>query len=788
MKKILTSIFIASCLVGCSTQKDSFKNRQYHKMTSWFNGVFNAEEDLTKQIREEKTAYENYYGGILPIGSDYFTPEENTKVNSEASKFASGPRQNSSNQNSVVTPTGYQAVETRASRVIEKHSMLLKGEERNSMIGRAYLLIGKARFYQGNYFESLDAFNYVIKGMKDTSYADEANVYAIIAEIEGGNVYDGQERLVELYEKDAYGKPLKVIVAKNYAQLLIDHKKYEEAVEPLQKAIYFSKDSDEESRLYFTLGQVYSKLGKQQEAGEAFTKVFKMKPGPDMEVKAQLAIAANFDKEQNSYDNYKGHLLDIANKGFYVSKKNELYYGVAEMAYRSGNFEDAIKYSQLSLKEPESDPYIRAKAYENFANIQFTQNNYLYATAYYDSAVTSFTKDTDKKRIETKNTALKKLMEKHYLVQKNDSILRIAKLSPDEQSTFFSTYIAKIKKAEEERVIEEQKEMADFQIGGKTSSFASGFADGNTNKFYFYNNNQKSNGQSEFQRIWGSISLKDNWRSGIGMNNAIEAKELELTGGFSTGDPRRFELDYYLEKIPTQAAELDRLKIERDTAQLSLGIGYFDTFENVTLSSKTLESLLTTPPKAKEVEAQALYQLYRIYRDRDRQKEEQYKQKILADFPNSIYAGYILNPDVEYITEETKEAIDMYKATYALYQDGKYEEVKENVRKAIVQFPTEIIVAKFGLLNAYAISKTEPQENFIMALEGVAIGYEGTEEAKQAKRLLAKLNAIKNKTPEAENTPKEVENVIDVNEEDIKPIENNPLNQSLKGRTKREER
>lgn len=745
-------------------------------MTSWFNGVFNAEEELAKTMKEEKSNHENYYAQILPIGSQYFTQKEEMADNENASKLMGpGSKRNTASQNTVITPTGYNAVEAKAVRVIEKHSMILKGQERNSMIGKAYLLIGKSRFYQNNYFESLDAFNYVIKNMKDSPSAEEANVYAIIAEINGGNIYDGQERLVELYEKDAYSKPLKVVIAKNYAQLLIDAKKYEEAVEPLQKAVYFSKESEEKVRLYYVLGQVYSKLGKQEEAGEAFTKVFKMNPGADMEIKAQLAIAANFDKEINSYDNYKGHLLDIANKGFYLSKKNELYYGVAEMAYRAGNMEDAVTYSKMSLKEPLSDPYIRGKAYENYANIEFSKNNYLYATAYYDSAVTSFTNDLDKNRIDSKNNSLKKLMEKHYLVQKNDSILRIAKMPQEEQNTFFTAYIAKLKLAEEQRIQEEQKEMADFQLGGKTTPFSSSFADPKSNKFYFYNSSLKSSGQTEFQRVWGSISLRDNWRSTAVMSNSIEKKELELTGGFDSGDPRRFELDFYLEKIPKEANELNRLKIERDTTQLSLGIGYYDIFENVVLSSKTLESLLASPPKTKEVEAQAMYQLYRVHRDRDRLKEEEYKQKILTNYPNSIYAGYILNPDVEYITAETKEALDAYTAAYVLYQDGKYEDVKTSVKKALVQFPTEIIIAKFSLLNAFAISKTEPQENFMTALEGVAIGFDSTEEGKLAKRLLDKLKKLRDTPPESMVSPTNV----DVEE---KPIENNPMNSNLRGR------
>ena len=193
-------------------------------------------------------------------------------------------------------------------------------------------------------------------------------------------------------------------------QFLIDQKKYEEALDPLQKAEYFSTNKDERVRIFYTLGQVFSKLGKQQEAGEAFTQVYKMKPGFDMEIKSQLAIAANFDPKINNYGNYKQNLLDISNKGIYASKKNELYYGISEMAFRADKMDDAVEYAKLSLKEPMSDPYIRGRAFENYGDIKFKQNDYVYASAYYDSAQTSYNLPEDQTRIQKRNNVLKKLM------------------------------------------------------------------------------------------------------------------------------------------------------------------------------------------------------------------------------------------------------------------------------------------------------------------------------------------------------------------------------------------
>lgn len=752
MKKYAFSLVAASLLIGCSTRKDTFQNRSYHKMTSWFNGIFNAEEELDKKHTELKTNYVEDYGEVLPIGVNYFkdknATEEDFGLALMNNSIGGGGSSNNSNNSNVQKPTGYQAVEAKANKVIEKHSMLISGSERNLMIARAYLLIGKSRFFSGKYFEALDALNYVTKNFPKSKYYDEALLYTTLADIKGGNYFDGQEKLLKLYEKENVSKEIKYLVAANYADFLVENELYEEALEPLEKAHYYSRNSTDKARTLFALGQVFSKLGKQEEAGQAFTEVYKMRPGFDMEVKSQLAIASNFDPKINNYSSYKEHILDQSKKGIYTSKKNEFYYAVAEMAYKNQNYDEAIKYSELSLKEPVSDPYIRAKAYENFANAHFSKGNYVYATSYYDSAVTTYAKEKDKNRINEKNTILKNLMQMHYLVERNDSILRIAQLPKEEQEKFFTTHIEKLKKEEEARLVKEQQEMSEFQLGGKTTGFASSFDQGNSNKFYFYNQSLKNSGLAEFQRIWNNPTLKDNWRNSAIPGPTLEDKENELKGNIASGDPRRFELGYYLEKIPKSVKELNDLKITRDTTQLALGTGYFDHFNDTKLSAETLEKLVASPPKQKEIEVQAMYQLYRIHKDRDKVLEEKYKNEILGKYPNTIYAGYILNPEVDFITAETKEALADYEATYQLYKDEKYEEVKARVAQAIEKYPTEIIIAKFALLNAFAVSKTESKENFERALEIVVLAYDKTDEAKRAKQLLEKL-----KNPTKENFP-----------------------------------
>lgn len=772
MKKKILALVCVGMLMGCSTKKDTFKNRAFHNSTAWFNTLFNAEKEMDKKIDELELNYSDNYSEVLPVDP---RPEiamgdpTESFIDNQAAGFKSGGK-----SNDAPSFTGFDLVEQKALKAIDRHSMLINGIERNKSMTHAYLVLGKARYNKGQGFEALEALNYLQSKLPyHKKYTEEAKLYTALAYLQVGNTFDGETLLQTLYKDDGYKKKFKENISKHYAQYYIDQEQYDSALTILNQTIKVTKNKKRKARYYFIEAQLYSLMGQQIEAGEAYTKVFKLKPGFEMEVKSQLGIAANFDPEKNSYNQYKTHLLDIAKNGNYLSRKNELYYAIGDIAIKADKNDEARKYLQESFKGPASDPYIRGRAYERYADLEFDQGNYVFATSYYDSALTVIPYDKDILRITTRNNSLKKLMEKHYLVKRNDSILKVAHMSPQERETFFGDYIAKLKIEDAKRQKEMEEEATQFQTQTKGGGgFNSTFGEGGANTFYFHNNNLKSNGQNDFKRIWGNVRLADNWRSSTGASMSLEEKEAEMLGQTDLQNPRRYELDYYIEQIPTKTAELNRLKVERDTAELALGIGYFDLFANSKMANKTLEHLISTPPKDQLTEAQALYQLYRInLKVEDLAKTEEYKNLILTKYPNSIYAGYILNPEVDFTTPTTKEAMALYEATYQLYKEEKYAEVKKNMNLALDKYPTEIIIAKFALVNALAIGKTEGKENFISALELVIIAYPNTPEADKAQEILDVLSGKKKEKNQEDLTKKEEEKAKILEEEKKKQAE-----------------
>lgn len=761
MKKKLLALACVGILVGCSTERDSFKNRTFHSATAWFNTLFNAEEALEKKIDELELEYKDNYSEILPVDPlPKITAGELDfdAIDQQAANFK--PTSGNSSNNKKSNATGFDLVEEKALKAIEKHSMLIRGKEYNKSMTRAYLILGKARYNKGKGFEALDALNYLKTNLPyHKKYTPEAEMYIALANIQTGNVFEGERILEKLNKDDGLKKKLSENTSKYFAQDLIRRGLYEDAVYELDDAIDHTGSKKRKARYYYIIGQLFSEMKMQNEAGEAFTRVYQLKPGFEMEVKAQLAIANNFDPEKNSYNSYKQHLLDVSKKGNYVSRKNEFYYAIGDMALKDSKIEEARKYLKMSFEGQASDPYVRGKAYETYANLEFNEGNYVHASAYYDSALAVIPYDKDIQRITKRSTSLKTLMEKYYLVKRNDSILKLANMTTEERETYFKDYIAKLKIEDEKKQKQAEIEMTSFQTQTKGGGFNSSFDEGGSggNSFYFYNNSQKGFGQTEFKRIWGNVRLGDNWRSSTSTGLTIEEQQAEMLGQTNTADPRRYELEFYIEKIPTKRNELDKLKVERDTTELSLGIGYFDLFANAKTATATLEHLVSTPPKNEETNAQALYQIYRINNKVENiAKADEYKNLILTKYPNSIYAEYILNPEFDFTTPTTQEALDYYEATYALYKEKDYKEVKNRTAVAIEKWPSEIIIAKFSLLNALAIGATENRDEFRSALELVTIAYQNTDEAKKAQEIIDLLDGKTKNTANVE-TPKESE-------------------------------
>ena len=257
MKKKLLLLTCLGLMVSCSVKRDSAKNRAFHNTTAWFNTLFNAEDEMDKKIDELEISYKDNYSEILPVDPrpEIVQPELSEDY---IEKMASGfKNQSGGKPKDEPQATGFDLVEKKALKAIENHSMLIDGRERNKTMTRAYLVLGKARYNNGNSFGALEALNYMqTKLPYNKKLTPEARLYTALANFQTGNNFEGERILENLNKDDGYKKKYQENFSKYYAENLIRKGEYEAAIELLDKTIDNTKNKKRRARYYFIEGQL----------------------------------------------------------------------------------------------------------------------------------------------------------------------------------------------------------------------------------------------------------------------------------------------------------------------------------------------------------------------------------------------------------------------------------------------------------------------------------------------------------------------------------------------------
>ena len=135
---IFTSFFFSSC----STSKKGILNKGYHTLTTKYNVLFNGKEAFSVGEEILSNAYEDNFYELLPV--------EPINLRGE-------------NIDETTIVPGFDQAEEKAVKAIQKHSIKINDLQYNRQIDEAYLLLGKARYFDRRFFPALEAFNFLLK-------------------------------------------------------------------------------------------------------------------------------------------------------------------------------------------------------------------------------------------------------------------------------------------------------------------------------------------------------------------------------------------------------------------------------------------------------------------------------------------------------------------------------------------------------------------------------------------------------------------------------------------------
>jgi tetratricopeptide (TPR) repeat protein len=710
--------------MGCSRKKDKFLNRNFHALGTKYNVLYNGNIALENGREAVDDAFTDNFWETLQV--------ERMQVSDEI--LLPGQSKNKD----------FEVAEEKAIKAVQKHGMNIKGKEHNPQIDEAYLLLGKARYYDQRFVPALEAFNYILYKYPSSDKINQAKIWREKTNIRLENNELAIKNLKRLIDKEELKDQDLADASAMLALAYINLKAQDSALAQLSLASEHTRKNNEKARYNFIRGQLYNEFGYKDSANMAFDKVIELnrKVPRAYFINAHLAKANNFDFEKGNKLEFTEYLTDLEENRENRPFLDKIYYQIAE--YHKKNNSDTIAeiYYNKSLRTNSQDKHLLALDYSNLGDMNFDRSQYKTAGAYYDSTMTNLTLNSKPYRqMKRKRDNLEEVIYYEDIAQVNDSILGLIRMSEEEQLAYFKSFTDDLKEKAEKK--KEQEEIANRLNSGLAlaNNLDTGpqrdrlnlSAASEQQKFYFYNQTTVAFGKNEFVKIWGDRSLKDNWRLS---NSNIPNRNQQVNAIVANAtEEELYDPQFYISKIPTEQKSIDSLSKDRNYAYYQLGVIYKEKFNELELAKDKLQELLKSNPEERLV-LPAKYHLYKIYSDLKLSDEAEIaKSDIITNYPESKYAELLLNPKAEVAKDENSPE-SLYEKLYAEYQNQNYADVIRGSEDYIRQFEGEIMVPKFEILKASAKGRLFGFESYKEGINYLALNYPNSLEGKKAQEIL----------------------------------------------------
>ncbi len=744
---LITIFIVLLTVLSCSTKKNTWTRRFYHNISSKYNGYFNGKESLKQGVAELLKLHKDDYTKVLSI-------------------YKYGSKEDAA----TVAPKMDRAIE-KASVVIKKHSMDIRGKEYCNWIDDSWLLVGKAYFYKQDYKLAAQTFDFVLKQYKKNPIKYDALIWLIKTynKLEKFNeselLLDQLENEIEKYDKsktsitkikDKFknkGISNKVIkeFPLSYADFYIQQEKYAPAIEYLLTGIDINKKKKIRTRLTFILAQVYQKNGDLSKAYRKYKKVVKMNPVYEMAFASKINMAMCYDFRPKTSKQIKSTLLKMLKDEKNKEYLDQIYYALAKISLKEKDTTSTIKYLKLSSNSSVSNNYQKFTSLLKLADIYFIKREYEPAQIYYDSTIIFLPKDYPQHNaIISKNISLNKLVKNLKIIELEDSLQTLAKMSIKERNAVIDKIIEDIIKKEQEKRQEEINRQQNMYLA-QNNQLQNNNIQGS--KWYFYNPSTIKLGASEFKTKWRDRKLEDGWRIknknmisadfGEDNENPSDSSQTDSAKVISSNDLK--DRNTYLKQIPLTDEQLEASNNKIIEALYNAGLVYKEDLEELYKSAKYFETLIRRFPDNKFL-LSTYYHLYKNYDELQEQtKANYYKNLIFSKFPDSDYAKLIKDPDNYYkqIYAKKNQKKMFYKETYLAYLNNQFQIVINNSNKADSLYKDKNLLPKFELLKALSIGQTQNIDTFKLALNSIISKYPDSNKVKIKAQSI--LNSIENK-------------------------------------------
>jgi predicted negative regulator of RcsB-dependent stress response len=727
-------------LTYCSVEKNTGSSRFYQSMTARYNIYFNGNESFKAGLAKISRSYQDDYAELLRV-FEYSDPSTVSLCSSDMERAIQKASKLISLKSITAKPQFKKSTE-----LSEEDKKFVEQKEFNKWVDDSYLLIGKARFYKHEYNEATSLLKYSLTNANDPSIKTEAVIWLARIYNETGNYIESNRLITSLDITSDFPKSLKSMCYTTIADLFIKQKRFSEAIDPLEKSIANASGKRARYRLTYLLAQLYEKTGDGAKAMSLYRDVVNMNPPYDVEFNARINIAGVFDVNSGNPKEISKELEKMLNDSKNKDYQDQIYYALGNVSMKEGKEQDALGYFRKSAVAKSQNQNQKGRSYLALAGYYFKKPDYMKAGVYYDSAIFFLDqKYPDYLAIKTKSQNLDALVSQLNIIEREDSLQKVARMSEPERNALIASIIAQTVKDKSEGKNPANSDKYNLGQYYENERRFQGNID-QEGKWYFYNQTALTFGRTEFHKRWGDRKFEDNWRRSnkTRVNNTQTANNPNEPAQHVT-DTLAAETDFkkpqfYLKNLPLKDSLIKISNEKIATALLNAGKAYAERIPDLVKATETFESLINRFPSS-ELVPESLYSLYNVNKEGNKAKSEAYRQRLLQNYAGSEFARILSDPAYyEKKMADLKMAENTYNDAYNAYSSEKFSDAISISNDALKKYPQNQLAPKFLLLRAYSVGRTSDERTFKEELSILVKEWPETAESKKAAEIIAYLN------------------------------------------------
>ena len=697
-------------LYSCSTTKKGIINQEYHTLTTKYNVLFNGKEAFAvgKQILEQ--AYEDNFYELIPV----------EPINLRGENI---------DESSIVP--GFDRAEEKAVKAIQKHSMNINGNQYNRQIDAAYLLLGKARYFDRRFFPALEAFNFLLKSGANQSIFVQGKIWREKTNIRLQNHELAIQNLKPIAKSLNPRNKFYPLANATVAEAFINLKEIDSAAYYMKRAALAAPKRRSKARYLFISGQLFESLEKTDSAQWAYEAITDLKRKAPrkfyINAKIKQTLLNRSSVFEDRIERIERLLKNYENKPFEHVLNRSL--GSLYLEERQDSL--ALIHFNRSLESPSIDSYTQIENYQDLSDYYFGKGNYLKTGDYLDKLLPLFDESTvAHKKLKRKRENLTEVIVYEKTIQKTDSILSLLSMNQEEQLQFFQNYIDE-QQSLAEKILESQTKKSQFLTQKSTQ-----------NAFYFYNPKVVLKGRQTYKANWGNRPNVDNWRQTASIQTVLSKTTLDSELSSKKAVFIQQTPESYVTALPKKENAKDSITRLNQKAYLQLGMIYKEKFGDFPLARMRLDTLLiSNPPEA--IAVQALYHLYRMNEKEFPQVAAENKARLVTDYPDTSFARLLSDPDnyddSGIITPET-----LYAKALDLFEKQDFKNVLREIESLEVVTSGSQMEPKIALLKAHTKGRLHGVTTWKEALQEVATNFSAVGEGINAKALIEQIEANNN--------------------------------------------